>query len=297
MPEADAGFVIMEQVEYPPMSGTNTICVATVAARDRHGAGAASRSPSSTLETPAGLIRVQAAVRDGKCRRASPSATCPPSPPIWIGPIEVPELGTLTVDVGVRRHVLRDRGGRGARLRADARRGPRHRPRGRDDQGSGARAAARCPSREPGDSRRHDRRSCTGRRTAPTLDPPQRRRSPPAPSTGSALPPGRACSTARRAAPAPARHGRAARQGAARDSVRTSSTRASLGTVFTGRLIEETRVGTDPRRGAHPHRQRLDHRDRAVRDRSHRPVPRGVHGRRSVGLGRRGAPPVRRVSR
>src|SRR5579883_2242437 len=29
-PEADAGFVIMEQVEYPPMSGTNTICVATV---------------------------------------------------------------------------------------------------------------------------------------------------------------------------------------------------------------------------------------------------------------------------
>ena len=30
IPEADAGFVIMEQVEYPPMSGTNTICVVTV---------------------------------------------------------------------------------------------------------------------------------------------------------------------------------------------------------------------------------------------------------------------------
>ena len=29
-PEADAGFVIMEQVEYPGMSGTNTICVTTV---------------------------------------------------------------------------------------------------------------------------------------------------------------------------------------------------------------------------------------------------------------------------
>src|SRR5258705_10106774 len=29
-PGADAGFVIMEQVEYPAMSGTNTICVATV---------------------------------------------------------------------------------------------------------------------------------------------------------------------------------------------------------------------------------------------------------------------------
>src|SRR3954454_6495680 len=29
-PEADAGFVIMEHVEYPPMSGTNTMCVVTV---------------------------------------------------------------------------------------------------------------------------------------------------------------------------------------------------------------------------------------------------------------------------
>src|ERR687891_858098 len=29
-PEADAGFVIMEHVEYPGMSGTNTICTVTV---------------------------------------------------------------------------------------------------------------------------------------------------------------------------------------------------------------------------------------------------------------------------
>jgi len=29
-PDADAGYIIMEQVEYPPMSGTNTIAVATV---------------------------------------------------------------------------------------------------------------------------------------------------------------------------------------------------------------------------------------------------------------------------
>src|SRR4051812_24144541 len=29
-PEADAGFVIMEQMEYAPMSGSNTICVVTV---------------------------------------------------------------------------------------------------------------------------------------------------------------------------------------------------------------------------------------------------------------------------
>src|SRR5581483_10281688 len=30
IPEADAGYVIMEQTEYPPMSGSNTICVVTV---------------------------------------------------------------------------------------------------------------------------------------------------------------------------------------------------------------------------------------------------------------------------
>src|SRR5919205_2425719 len=29
-PEAQAGYVIMEQVEYPGMSGTNTMCVTTV---------------------------------------------------------------------------------------------------------------------------------------------------------------------------------------------------------------------------------------------------------------------------
>ena len=29
-PEADMGFIIMEQMEYPPMSGSNTICVTTV---------------------------------------------------------------------------------------------------------------------------------------------------------------------------------------------------------------------------------------------------------------------------
>ena len=42
-PEADAGFVIMEQTEYPPMSGTNTICVVTalIETGDGEGRGAA----------------------------------------------------------------------------------------------------------------------------------------------------------------------------------------------------------------------------------------------------------------
>jgi hypothetical protein len=40
-PDADAGFVIMEQVEYPCMLGTSTICVPPV--RGQHGAGRAGR--------------------------------------------------------------------------------------------------------------------------------------------------------------------------------------------------------------------------------------------------------------
>src|SRR5439155_18697311 len=61
LPEADAGFVIMEQVEYPPMSGTNTICVATVLIE----AGMVPVTEPVTrllLESPAGLIEVGAEV-------------------------------------------------------------------------------------------------------------------------------------------------------------------------------------------------------------------------------------------
>ena len=46
-PAADAGFIVMEQTEYPPMSGSNTICVCLLytspSPRDRQ----KSRMPSS----------------------------------------------------------------------------------------------------------------------------------------------------------------------------------------------------------------------------------------------------------
>src|SRR5262249_24023827 len=58
-PDADAGFVIMEQVEYPAMSGTNTICVTTALLET---GVVPIREPVTelTLEAPAGLIRVRA---------------------------------------------------------------------------------------------------------------------------------------------------------------------------------------------------------------------------------------------
>src|ERR1700722_7265562 len=53
-PDAAAGFIIMEQVEYPPMSGTNTICVVTALLETGM---IPMREPVSefNLEAPAGL--------------------------------------------------------------------------------------------------------------------------------------------------------------------------------------------------------------------------------------------------
>src|SRR6188474_3798186 len=69
-PDADAGFVIMEQVEYPPMSGTNTICVTTTLLETGM---VPMREPVTdlTLEAPAGLIRVRAECRGGKVTQVS----------------------------------------------------------------------------------------------------------------------------------------------------------------------------------------------------------------------------------
>src|ERR671930_2247938 len=56
-PDCDAGFVIMEPTEYPAMSGSNTICTATVLLEtgmvEMH-------EPETTLrlEAPAGLVKV-----------------------------------------------------------------------------------------------------------------------------------------------------------------------------------------------------------------------------------------------
>src|ERR687886_2117531 len=69
-PAADAGFVIMEQTEYPPMSGSNTICVATVLLETGM---LPMQEPITelTLEAPAGLVRVRADCRDGRVRRVT----------------------------------------------------------------------------------------------------------------------------------------------------------------------------------------------------------------------------------
>jgi proline racemase len=96
-PEADAGYIIMEQVEYPPMSGTNTICVVTVLIET----GMVRVEEPLTklvLETPAGLISVDAQVHNGKV--TSVTFRNVPAFAVYLDtPIEVLGLGTVTVDV------------------------------------------------------------------------------------------------------------------------------------------------------------------------------------------------------
>jgi proline racemase len=94
---ADAGYIIMEQVEYPPMSGTNTICVVTVLIET----GMVKAEEPLTellLETPAGLIGVEAEVYNGKCTRVT-FRNVPAFAVHLDAKIEVPALGAVTVDV------------------------------------------------------------------------------------------------------------------------------------------------------------------------------------------------------
>ena len=95
-PEADAGFIIMEPEDTPPMSGSNSICVATVLLEsDRH----PMREPVTelTLEAPGGLVRVRADCRDGKAERITVQ-NLPSFAHGLDANLEVAELGSLCVD-------------------------------------------------------------------------------------------------------------------------------------------------------------------------------------------------------
>lgn len=96
-PDADAGFVIMEQVEYPAMSGSNTICVVTVLLETGMVAPKG-RVTRLRLETPAGLIEVEAEMENDKVTRVTFQNV--PAFAIHLdAQIEVPTLGTVQVDV------------------------------------------------------------------------------------------------------------------------------------------------------------------------------------------------------
>ncbi len=118
-PDAQAGYIIMEHVEYPGMSGTNTICVATVLLET----GILPMLEPVTelvLESPAGLIRVRCDCADGKVTGVT-FRNVPAFATHLDAPIEVPQLGTLTVDVayGGMFYVIADAARFGLRLTPD----------------------------------------------------------------------------------------------------------------------------------------------------------------------------------
>ncbi|KAJ0421184.1 proline racemase [Aspergillus carlsbadensis] len=96
-PRADAGFLIMESDEYPPMSGGNTIATATVLLET----GMVEMTEPVTelvLDTPAGIVGVRAECEGGRCKAVSFDNV--PSFVFALDyEVDVPGLGKVSVDI------------------------------------------------------------------------------------------------------------------------------------------------------------------------------------------------------
>ena len=95
-PKAQMGFIIMEPEDTPPMSGSNSICVATVLL-DTGIIPMTEPETRLTLEAPGGLVEVVAHCRDGKAERITVT-NVPTFADKLDATLEVEGVGTLTVD-------------------------------------------------------------------------------------------------------------------------------------------------------------------------------------------------------
>ena len=96
-PDCNAGFIIMEPTEYPAMSGSNTICTATVLLETGM---VEMREPETVLrlEAPGGVVEVRATCRDGRCESVE-LTNVPAFADRLDAPVEVEGVGTVVVDV------------------------------------------------------------------------------------------------------------------------------------------------------------------------------------------------------
>ncbi len=240
-PEADAGFVIMEQVEYPGMSGSNTMCVVTVLLETGM-LPMTEPVTELTLEAPAGLIRVTAECRDGKVTSVT-FRNVPAFATHLDAPVEVPHLGTVTVDVayGGMFYVIADAERFGLRLTPDE---------GADivriTEMVKAAAAEQLPvvhPEQPGFTG-----ITIGQLSGPPHDPANSRRNVVTVSTGT-LDWERPATWTGAIDRSPCGTGTSARMATlhARGELRVGDAfrhEGILGTIFTGRLVEETMVGS-----------------------------------------------------
>ena len=118
-PKAQMGWIIMEPADTPPMSGSNSMCVATVLL-DTGIIPMEEPVTRLVLEPPGGLIEVEADCRNGKAERIRVRNV-----PSFAGKldarIEVAGLGTITVDTayGGDSFVILDASSIGFSLRPD----------------------------------------------------------------------------------------------------------------------------------------------------------------------------------
>lgn len=96
-PDADFGYIIALPTEYVAMSGSNTMCVATVLLETGM-VPMVEPVTELTLEAPVGPIRIRAECRDGKVLSTSFL-----NQPAFVyhqrAPLDVPGIGTVPVDV------------------------------------------------------------------------------------------------------------------------------------------------------------------------------------------------------
>lgn len=97
-PDCQAGAIIMEPTEYPPMSGSNTMCIATVLLETGM---VPMEEPVSRfrLDMPAGPVDITAECRDGKC--VSVTLKNVPSFALALDvPLRLDDGRTVTIDIG-----------------------------------------------------------------------------------------------------------------------------------------------------------------------------------------------------
>lgn len=95
-PRAQTGWIIMEPADTPPMSGSNSMCVATVLLET----GIVQMQEPETrlmLEPPGGMVEIIASCRNGSVERVS-LINVPSFADKLDAVIEVPGIGTLAVD-------------------------------------------------------------------------------------------------------------------------------------------------------------------------------------------------------
>lgn len=95
-PRAQMGFIIMEPADTPPMSGSNSLCVAAVLLET--GILPSQEGETAlTLEAPGGLVSAVATCRNGKVERVRVTNVASFADKLGV-PLEVAGIGTLTVD-------------------------------------------------------------------------------------------------------------------------------------------------------------------------------------------------------